>query len=529
MKKVLVSDSLAEEGIDILREVAEVDVKTGLSHEELLSIIGDYDALLVRSSTQVEADIIAAGKKLKVIGRAGVGVDNIDVEKATEQGILVINAPGGNTISAAEHTMAIMMALTRNITGACSSLRCGEWKRSQFVGVELYRKKLGIVGFGRIGQEVAVRARSFGMDILAYDPYIPSELIEKQGYTAVTLDYLFANADIVTIHAPKTSNTKYLINAEVLKQMKDGVRIINVARGGILDENALYDALMSGKVAGAALDVFEHEPPEDSPLLQLEQVVCTPHLGASTAEAQIKVAVQVAEQFVRLFKGEPVQMALNAPILPSEAMAEVEPFVPLMHIMGSFYMQFFNGRIKLVDITYSGEVSVPPAAPMTTSLLIGLLQVILKTNVNYVNAPSIARQRGITVKENKSNSASIYRSLITVKITSEEGSTTIAGTLFEGSGMRIVQIDDYNIEVIPSRYMVVIRYHDRPGVVGKVGTLLGRNNINIGSMQVGCNQYRGEAIMVLQVDCPVQPQIIEELQGDELLIKSTFIELPLLA
>ena len=527
LKKVLVSDPLAEEGISILKEVAEVDVKTGLSHEELLSVIGDYDALLVRSGTQVEADIIAAGKKLKVIGRAGVGVDNIDVEKATELGILVINAPGGNTISAAEHTMAMMMALTRNITNACGSLRCGEWKRSKFVGVELYRKKLGIVGFGRIGQEVASRARSFGMDILAYDPYIPNELIEKQGYTPVTLEHLFTNADIITVHAPKTSDTKYLISADVLKKMKDGVRIINVARGGLVDEKALYEAIKSGKVAGAALDVFEHEPPEDSPLLGMEEVVCTPHLGASTAEAQIKVAVQVAEQFVRLFKGEPVQMAVNAPILPPEAMAEVEPFIPLMNIMGSFYMQLFGGRIKSVDITYSGEVSDYPAAPMTTALLIGLLQVILKTNVNYVNAPPIAKQRGIKVEENKSKSASIYRSLITVRIVTEEGAATIAGTLFEGSEMRIVQIDEYNIEVIPSRYMVVNRYHDRTGVVGKVGTLLGNNNINIGSMQVGRNLQRGEAMMVLQVDSPVLPEILAELQSDELMVKSSFVELPL--
>lgn len=527
LKKVLVSDPLAEEGINILNEVAEVDVKTGLSHEELLAIIGNYDALLVRSGTQVEADIIAAGKKLKVIGRAGVGVDNIDVAKATELGILVINAPGGNTISAAEHTMAMMMTLTRNITGACGSLRCGEWKRSKFVGVELYRKKLGVIGFGRIGQEVAVRARSFGMDILAYDPYIPNEHIEKMGYTPVTLDQLFTNADIITIHAPKTSDTKYLINEDVLAKMKEGVRIINVARGGLIDEKALYDAIVKGKVAGAALDVFEHEPPEDSPLLQLEEVVCTPHLGASTAEAQIKVAVQVAEQFVRLFKGEPVQMAVNAPILPPETMKEVEPFIPLMTAIGSFYMQFFGGRVKSVELTYSGEISDNPSSPLTTAFLIGMLQVMLKTSVNYVNAPPIAKQRGINIEENMSKGASIYRNLITARVTTEEGSAVIAGTLVEGSGMRIVQIDNYNIEIIPSRYMVVNRYHDRTGVVGKVGTLLGNNNINIASMQVGRDLQRGEAMMVLQVDTPILPEIISELQGDDLMIKSKFVELPL--
>lgn len=525
LKKVLVSDPLAEEGISILKEVAQVDVKTGLSHEELLAIIGDYDGLLVRSGTQVNGDIIAAGKKLKVIGRAGVGVDNIDVDKATELGVLVINAPEGNTISAAEHTMAMMMSQSRNVPNACGSLRCGEWKRNKFMGVELYRKKLGIVGFGRIGQEVAIRAKAFGMEILVYDPYITSEYIEKQGCTPVSLDQLFANADFITLHAPKNNSTKYLIDAATLAKMKVGVRIINVARGGLIDEKALYEAIVSGKVAGAALDVFENEPPEDSPLLQLDQVVCTPHLGASTEEAQVKVAVQVAEQFVRLFRGEQVQMAVNAPILPPEVMAEIEPFIPLMRTLGSFFMQCFGGRIKALEINYSGEVSVHPVAPLTTALLIGLLQVILKSNVNYVNAPPMARQRGIKIEETTGSKSPIYRNLITVKFTTDEGTHTIAGTIFEGSGMRIVQVDNYSIEIVPSRYMVVNKYHDRTGVVGKMGTLLGNNNINIGSMQLGRNLGTGEALMVLQVDSPVSPEIITELQRDNLMIKSAFIEL----
>ncbi|HAP31964.1 MAG TPA: phosphoglycerate dehydrogenase [Firmicutes bacterium] len=527
LKKVLVSDPVAEDGIKILKEVAQVDVKTSLSRAELLSIIGDYDALLVRSGTQVDAEIIAAGNNLKVIGRAGVGVDNIDVEKATEMGILVINAPEGNTISAAEHTMAMMMALSRNVPNACSSLRCGEWKRSKYMGVELYRKKLGIIGFGRIGQEVAVRARAFGMDILAYDPYISSEYMEKQGCRGVTLDQLFAEADLITIHTPKSADTRYMIAADTLARMKDGVRIINVARGGLIDEKALHDAIVSGKVAGAALDVFESEPPGDSPLLKLEQVICTPHLGASTEEAQVKVAVQVAEQFVRLFRGEPVQMAVNAPILPPETMAELKPFIPLMTVMGSFFMQFFGGRVKHVAINYSGEISAQPVAPLTTALLIGLLQVVLKSDVNYINALPTAKQRGIKIEESTSKSVPIYRSLITAKVTTEEGTHIVGGTVFEGKEMRIVQVDDYNIEVIPSRYMVVNRYHDRTGVVGKVGTLLGQNSVNIGSMQVGRNLGRGEAMMVLQVDSSMPPEIIAEMQGDDLMIRSRFIELPL--
>ncbi len=527
VKKVLVSDPLAEEGIKILKEAVQVDVRTGLSHEELLSIIGDYDGLLVRSGTQVNSEVIAAGKKLKVIGRAGVGVDNIDVDKATEMGVLVINAPEGNTISAAEHTMAMMMSLSRNLPNACGSLRCGEWKRNKFMGVELYRKKLGIVGFGRIGQEVAIRAKAFGMEILVYDPYISSEYIEKQGCIPVTLEQLFAEADFITLHAPKNNTTKYLIDAAALAKMKDGVRIINVARGGLIDERALYEAIVNGKVAGAALDVFENEPPEDSPLLQLDRVVCTPHLGASTEEAQVKVAVQVAEQFVRFFKGMPVQMAVNAPILPPEVMAEIEPFIPLMKILGSFFIQFFGGRIKMLEINYSGEVAAHPVAPLTTALLIGLLQVMLKNNVNYVNAQPLARQRGIKIEETTSSKSPIYRNLITVKFTTDEGMHSLAGTIFEGSETRIVQVDDYSIEIVPSRYMIVNKYNDRTGVVGKIGTLLGNNDINIASMQLGRNQEKGEALMVLQVDCPVSPEIIDALQSEASMIKSAFVQLPL--
>lgn len=527
LKKVLVSDPVAEDGINILKDVAQVDVKTSLSREELLSIIGDYDALLVRSGTQVDAEIIAAGKKLKVIGRAGVGVDNIDVEKATEMGILVINAPEGNTISAAEHTMAMMMAISRNVPNACVSMRCGEWKRNKYMGVELYRKKLGIIGFGRIGQEVAVRARAFGMDILVYDPYLSTEYMEKQGCRPATLDQLFAEADFITIHTPKNAYTRNIIAADAFARMKDGVRIINVARGGLIDEQALHAAIISGKVAGAALDVFENEPPADSPLLQMDQVVCTPHLGASTEEAQVKVAVQVAEQFVRLFREEPVQMAVNAPILPPEAMAELKPFIPLMNAMGSFFMQFFGGRIKHVAITYSGEVSAWPVAPLTTALLVGLLQVILKSDVNYINALPMAKKRGIKIEESTNKNAPVYHNQITARITTEEGTHTIGGTIFEGKEMRILQLDEYNIEVRPTRYMVVNRYHDRPGVIGKVGTIFGRNNINIGRMQVGRNLQSGEAIMVLQVDSSVSPEIIAEMQGDDLIIRSRFIELPL--
>ena len=523
--KVLVSDPISEEGVKLIEDIAQVDVRTDLSPQELIDTIGEYDALLVRSGTQVTADVIAAGKKLKVIGRAGVGVDNIDVEKATESGILVVYAPEGNTISAAEHTMALMLALARNISQATASMRENLWQRSKFLGVELYKKKLGIIGLGRIGSEVAKRARAFGMQIMAYDPYISTEQVEKLGITSATLEEICGQADFITLHVPKTPLTKHMIGAAELAMMKDGVRIINCARGGLVDEKALYEAIISGKVAGAALDVFEEEPPKDNPLFSLNQVIGTPHLGASTQEAQLNVAIQVAEQIAHFFKGEPVNMAVNAPVLPSELLAEVEPFIPLMETLGSFYMQVFNGRVEKIEVTYSGEVASFPITPLTTSLLIGVLRYMLKSNVNFVNAPLLARQRGIKVNEISSKSAASFHNLISVKVFTGKTSNTIAGTLFEGNDIRIVQIGDYRIEVIPSRYMLVSRYYDRPGIIGRVGTILGENNINIGNMQVGRQKSKGEALMVLQVDHPVSKDIIKEIEKSEHIIATSFVEL----
>ncbi|MGI5823267.1 MAG: phosphoglycerate dehydrogenase [Dethiobacteria bacterium] len=524
--KVLVSDPVSEKGIRLLQDIAQVDVKKDLSPQEIVGIIGDYDALLVRSGTQVTADVIDAGKKLKVIGRAGVGVDNIDVGKATEQGILVLNAPDGNTISAAEHTMALMLALARNVQPASSSLKAGQWQRSKFVGLELYKKSLGIIGLGRIGSEVAQRARSFGMKILAYDPYISAEQAEKMGVVAKNLDEIFTQADFITLHIPKTSSTQYLIGAEELAKMKDGVRIINCARGGLINEKALYEAIVAGKVAGAALDVFEEEPPvNNNPLLQLEQVISTPHLGASTQEAQINVAVQVAEEMIHALKGEPLHMAVNAPVLPPELLNEIEAFVPLMKILGSFYMQVFNGRVEAVEITYSGSIAEYPVAPLTTALLIGFLRVMLKSNVNFVNAPLIARQRGIRIKENTSRGSSVFNNLVTVKVTAGKQTFTVAGTIFGKSDIRIVQIGDYRIEVVPSQYMLVSKYVDKPGVIGKVGTILGGKGINIASMQVGRQDVGGEAVMVLQVDNHITENVLSQLAAVEHILSVKAVEI----
>ncbi len=523
--KVLVSDPISEKGVQMLREVAQVDIRTGLSHEELLGIIGEYDALMVRSGTQATADIIEAGHNLKVVGRAGVGVDNIDVDKATELGILVINAPEGNTISAAEHTMALMLSLARNVPNASASLKEGLWQRSKFMGVELLKKNLGIIGLGRIGSEVARRARAFGMNIMAYDPYISLERAEKLGVVSATIEEILEQADFITFHAPKTSSKNYLVGGEELSRMKDGVRIINCARGGLIDEKALYDAIVSGKVAGAALDVFEDEPPKDNPLLELEQVITTPHLGASTREAQVNVAVQVADQITHVLKGEPVDMAVNVFVIPQEVLSEVEPFIPLMKTLGSFYMQVFDGRVEKIEIIYSGEISEYPVTPLTTALLIGFLRVMLNSTVNFVNAPIIARNRGIQVKETKSKSTSIFHNLVTVNVTTGEGVFTIAGTVFEGSDIRIVQIGDYRIEVVPSKYMLVNKYVDKPGVIGRVGTILGDNKVNIASMQVGRQEIGGEAVMVLQVDNPVTDHVLQEVETMDAIISTCFVEI----
>lgn len=527
--KILVSDQISEAGLAKLQEKAEVDVKTDLKPEELIAIIPEYDALIVRSSTKVTREVLEAGKNLKVVGRAGVGVDNIDVEAATQRGIIVINAPEGNTISAAEHAVAMMTALARNIPAASNSLRAREWKRSKFMGVELYKKTLGIVGLGRIGSEVAKRAKAMGMDILAYDPYINQERAEKLGVTLASLDEIYAKADFITLHTPLTKGTYHLIGEKELAKMKDGVRIINCARGGLIDETALYNALKSGKVAGAALDVFEEEPCVDNPLFELDNVIVTPHLGASTQEAQVNVAVQVAEQVINALTGEPLLSAVNVPIIPPETLADVKPFIPLMKIMGNFYPQVFEEQVEAIEILYSGEIANYPVGPLTNSFLIGFLSVILHDTVNYVNAPVIAKQRGIKVREVVSRHVDNFTNLVTVNVKTPEGTRTIAGTLFNKNDVRIVQIGQYRIEVIPSRYMLVSTYVDMPGVIGRFGTALGERNINIAGMQVGRQSAGGEAVMVLQVDSPVDEETMKVLRKLDAVLSSRFVHLDYLS
>lgn len=523
--RVLVSDPLSAEGIALLEQHCRVDHITGLDEARLIEIIGDYDALVVRSGTRVTAAVIDAGKNLRVIGRAGVGIDNIDLDRATARGIIVINAPEGNTISAAEHAIAMLTSLARNIPAADGALKGGHWERGRFMGVELHQKTLGIIGLGRIGGEVAKRAGAMGMTILAYDPYIAGGQAEKAGVIPVALDTLLRRADFITLHLPCNKQTYHLIGAEELAAMKKGVRLVNCARGGLIDEDALHAAILEGKVAGAALDVFEHEPPLESPLLRLPAVIATPHLGASTTEAQVNVALQVAEQVVLALRGDPVVSAVNVPAMPPEVIAEIKPFLPLMRLLGGFYFQLYGGRIEEIELYYGGAVAGLPVAPLTTACLIGLFSHILGEQVNFVNAPHIARSRGIRVRETVSKNIENFTNLVVLTVSAGGEKHAIAGTIFNRSDIRIVRIGDYRIEVIPSSFMILCTYVDKPGVIGRVGTFLGDSGINIAGMQVGRRSIGGEAVMALQVDDQITPQLLERLARLEGVLTARFVQL----
>lgn len=509
--KILVSDHLAEQGIEILKNEFEVDVATGLKPEELIKRIGNYEALIVRSETQVTKDVINAGKKLKIIGRAGVGVDNIDVNAATERGIIVVNAPEGNTISAAEHTIAMMMSMSRNIPQANASLKSKKWDRKKFMGVEVRDKILGIVGLGRIGSEVAKRALGLEMKLLAYDPFISQERANELGVELTTVEDIVKRADYITVHTPLTKETKDIISSKEFAIMKKGARLINCARGGIINEEALAKAVKDGIVGGAAIDVFTKEPPFENPLLELDRVVVTPHLGASTEEAQINVAVSVAEQIVNALKGLPVKNAINMPYVKPDMMKIIEPYLPLAEKMGRLSTQLIGGNYEKVEVSYSGELAEKDVAPLTLAVLKGLLEPFLGAGVNYVNAPVIANERKIKVTESKSKTAEGYPSQITVKLSRKGEEKLVSGSII-GKEARIVQIDAYRIDVIPSNYMIVAKHEDRPNIIGPCCMILGRNSINIAGMQVGRITRGGEAIMVLNIDSEVNNGILDEIR-----------------
>ncbi len=525
--RVLVSDPLAEEGLEILKKAFDVDVKTDLKEDELCRIIGDYDALLVRSSTDVNAKVIEAGNKLKFIGRAGVGVDNIDMDAATRKGIIVANAPEGNTLAATEHTMAMMQSLARNIPQANASLKRKEWKRSRFMGVELNEKTLGIVGFGRIGREVAKRANAMDMRCVAYDPFITKERAAQLGVEMMSVEDLFKIADVITVHTPLIKETRHLINAKSIATMKDGVRIINCARGGIIDEKALYDAIRCGKVAGAALDVFEEEPPLESPLLTLDQVIATPHLGASTVEAQQNVAVSVAKQCIEVLNGGSAKYVVNAPMVPPELAEVLEPYAQLAEKMGRFVIQIAGGRLSSVECIYGGELSAYAGSMkfVTRLALKGLLDPILQQPVNIVNADFIAKERGITVSETVTQESSGFKNLITIRIKTDKGEETVSGTVFFKGRSRIVAVGGYTMDMIPEGYVIVSRHLDKPGVIGRASTILGKCNINIAGMQVGRVQPGEQAIMVLNIDSEVPEEVMEEIRSMPGIFTATFAKI----
>ena len=513
MAKILVSDPISKEGVEILKQVGQVDVKTGMSKEELIACIGEYDALAVRSETKVTADVLAAATNLKIIGRAGVGVDNIEVPVASERGIIVVNSPEGNTMAAAEHTVAMLLALSRNISQANASLKDGKWERSKYMGVEVYNKALGVIGLGKIGREVAKRMQSFGMDVIAYDPFLSDESAAALGIEKVGLDALFSRSDYITLHLPKTKDTEKMLNDAAFAKMKNGVRIINVARGGIVDEAALLRAIESGKVAGAALDVFEVEkdPAAIKLLVDCEKIVTTPHLGASTEEAQEKVAVDIAEQIVDVLQGRPARSAVNMPAVAPEVLAAVEPYLKLMERMGSLLSQTMDGALESLEITYSGELTTFDVSTLTRAALVGIFKPILAEAVNYVNAPIIAKNRGVQISESKSPEPVDYTSLISLNAKTDKGKREVCGTLFGKRDIRIVRLDGYDVDMVPEGYVLVSAHIDRPGVIGRIGTLLGSKGINIAGMHVGRKKPGARAIMVLTVDSEIPKDVMAEI------------------
>jgi D-3-phosphoglycerate dehydrogenase / 2-oxoglutarate reductase len=510
--KVLISDSLSPEGVEILKKGGlDVTVKTGMTPDELKSVIGEFDGLVIRSATKVTADVVEAAKNLKVVGRAGSGLDNVDKVAASKRGIVVMNTPGGNTVTTAEHALSMMMSLARNIPQATASLKAGKWEKKKFQGVELFQKTLGIIGMGAIGTQVAKRAQALGMTVLAFDPYLSPERAQALGVESCDLECIYSRSDFITIHSPLTDETRGLINAKTIAKMKDGVRIINAARGGIVDEKALYDGLKSGKVAGAALDVFEKEPPENNPLLELDNFICTPHLGASTEEAQLNVARAVAEQLVDYLVKGVARNAVNVPFVPADILPKVQPYLGLAEKMGSFLAQIYEGALVSVTIEYSGEVADLDPAPITTAVLKGLLNPILEEAVNYVNAPFIAKDRGIEVKEVKSSDNKDYPSLIKVTASSGKKSFSVSGALYFKKDPRIVAVDNFRVEVVPDGDMLVTSNDDRPGVIGNLGTALGKNGINIARMQFGRDEKGGKAISVISIDAAASKEVIAEL------------------
>jgi len=514
MIKVLITDKLAQEGIDLLNSMEGVEavVKTGISEDELCQIIGEHDGLIIRSATKVTAKVLQHPGKLKGIARAGVGVDNIDVPEATRKGILVMNTPGGNTLSAAEHTMALILAMSRSVVPACTSLKGGAWDRKKYMGNQLNNKVLGLIGMGRIGMAVAAMAKGFNMKILGYDPFAAPADAEKLGIEVTdSLERIYREADFVSVHVPKNEQTLNMIGAEQIQMMKPTVRLVNVARGGIINEDALYDALANKRIAGAALDVFPKEPPENTRFSGFENCIVTPHLGASTEEAQIEVAVEAAQILVDAIKGGPFRNAINAPSTGGALPPIVSQYAKLARRIGTLASTIGPGQIKGIEVQYRGSIAELAVEPVTLNFVIGLLQKHFDMPLNMVNTPVLAKERGISIDETKNAEIKDVASSFSAKVVTNKGSRTVTGSVFGGTLLRIIEIDGFNIEVTPQGSVLVIFNDDKPGVIGAVGTVCGKHNINICTMGVGQKPAEQKAMLAVSLDKEPDEKAIEEL------------------
>ncbi len=527
MFKILVSDSLSQEGLEILKKVNEfvVDVKIGLKPDELKSAIGEYDALVVRSATKVTADVIEAAKKLKIIGRAGVGLDNVELKAATDRGIIVMNTPAGNTISTAEHTMSMILALSRNIAAADQSMKRKEWKRKDFMGVELYNKVIGIIGLGRIGMEVAKRCLAFGMRVKAYDPFLSRDVADAAGIELVELNDIYKIADYITVHVPLTNETTGMISDKEFEMMRAGVRVLNCARGGIIDEEALARALESGKVAGAALDVYSQEPPVDFKLVGFKNVLLTPHLGASTEEAQVNVAIEIAHQISDALLGKGIRNAANYPSVDPDTYHVLQPYINLCEKLGSLASQISEGAINEVNIVYSGDITKHDPAPLTMALIKGLLSPMLQDTVNFINSKTLAKERGIKVIESKSMESHEFVTLVSLEVKTNKEVHRVAGTLFMKNEPRIVKLDEFYVEAVPSGCMLIMHNWDKPGIIGSLGNLMGKYKINIAAMSFGREKQGGKALTVLNVDSAVSADILRQVKELEHILSVKMIQL----
>jgi D-3-phosphoglycerate dehydrogenase len=511
--RVLISDKLSAAAVEIFKSRGvDADVKTGLKPDEIKAIIADYDGLAVRSSTKVTADLMAAAPRLKVVGRAGIGVDNVDVEAATARGVVVMNTPFGNAITTAEHAISMMMALARQIPSANASTHAGKWEKSKYMGVEMYGKMLGVIGCGNIGSIVADRALGLKMKVIAFDPFLSADRARVLGVEKVELEAIFTRADIITLHTPLTENTRNIIDAKAISKMKKGVRIVNCARGGLVNEADLKAALDSGHVAGAALDVFEEEPAKTHPLFGYENVVCTPHLGASTNEAQENVALQVAEQMADFLLSGAVTNALNMASVSAEDAPKLKPYMKLVEQLGSFAGQITQSGIKAVTLEYAGHVSELNTRPLTSIAVAGLLGPLMDS-VNMVNAPIIARERGIEVTEIKKGEHDLYQTLIKLTVTTERQTRSVSGTLFGGSLPRLVDVNDIHIEAEVSPHMLYVINDDKPGFIGALGTTLGQAGVNIASFHLGRHSSGGDALALLSLDQRVSEAVLAKVQA----------------